>query len=652
MAFNINSSSNTSGDLQAQEEQGALLTSTPHSQQVQERKGGLQVSELSFTYPNASAATLDSLSFSISAGSRVLLAGTTGSGKSTLLRCLKKELTPAGELRGRITIHDDLLTGRTSSKQEHSPKAQASGMDLRYLDAGQSAGSIGFVMQDPRQQIVMDTVEAELAFGLENLGTPQELMQRRVAEIAHYFGINSWLHRNTSELSGGEMQLVNLASIIAMQPKMILMDEPTAALDPIAAREFIQLALRLNDELGITLVIVEHNLEDLLSAMNQVLYLEQGHVTFDGETRSFAAWMHETKNPNETSLPTAARFYLAQARNEALKACCIPLEVKEGRSWLWHDANKDTLCFGKGESSDESSDESSHKKSSPSKTNTAPDAKSPHPQKQQSLAAHTVLEAKRVWFRYQRNKSYVLKDLSLKVVGGTIIGLVGANASGKSTLLSLLSGAEKPQHGKINVTAGVRLALLPQDPSALFLKDTVFEDLMEQSKYFGVHDEAVKDLLLKMGLENKETRHPYDLSRGEQQKLALAKVLLGLPDVLILDEPTAGLDAAALETLAELLKELRNSGKTIVMASHNLEFVAAIADECLMLFDGAVIGRAPTQEFFSGNLFYTTALRRITQGILEESPVVLAHHKSPAGDVVRSGREEKPQNKKQTEEHL
>lgn len=530
---------------------------------------GIEVSQLSFAYPGGQN-VLEDISFSVAPGTRVLLAGATGSGKSTLLSCLKPELAPVGTFAGQVFID---------------------GLDTRDFNAQQSAGRIGFVMQDPQQQIVMDIVKAELAFGLENLGTPQDLMQRRVAEIANYFGINAWVERSTSELSGGEAQMVNLASVIAMQPRTLLLDEPTAMLDPIAAREFMELVERVNDELGITVIVIEHKQEDLLHSINQVLYLDGGRLAFDGRSEEFAAWLHDTEHFNYRALPVATRLFFSQSSAEdRVEQTEIPLDVREGRWWLWQ--RKQELVI-------------------------------PEAPLSAVESAPAILEARHVWYRYGKENRYVLKDLSLDVKQGRILGIVGGNASGKSTLLAVLSGIYKPHYGKVLRSTACRFSLLPQDQSALFLRDSVLEDLMDHARDFDYGEAEVENLLVRMGLADKRERHPLDLSGGEQQKLAMAKLLLIDSDVLLLDEPTKGLDSLALIDLRRILKEESARGKTIVMVSHDLEFVAATSDECVMIFDGAEVGRAATREFFIGNMFYTTALQRITQGILADSPPVL-----------------------------
>jgi len=461
----------------------------------------------------------------------------------------------------------------------------------------------------------MDTVKAELAFGLENLGTPPEMIQRRIAEIANYFGINTWVDRSTSELSGGEKQLLNLAAIIAMQPRTLLLDEPTVWLDPIASREFLELVLRVNDELGITVILVEHYQEDVLSRVNQVLYLDEGRLAFDGSPREFALWLHESGNANRGALPVASRLYLNQVDTKAAED--LPLDVREGRWWLWQQVrDKGVSGCGAG-GTGLGAPIWLCQIGAPSPVPPAPQPDTP------ASSPRIVLEARHVWYRYSKEGPYILKDLSLQVSSGSILGIVGANASGKSTLLSLLFGAFKPQHGKIRQAEDAHLALLPQDPTALFINDSVHDELMEHRRDFGYTELEVQGMLERMGLLDKAGRHPFDLSGGEQQKLALAKLLLTGPDVLLLDEPTKGLDSLALADLCGILKGISAEGKTVVIVSHDLEFVAAAADECLMLFDGASVGRGPVKDFFTGNILYTTALQRITQGILEDCPPVL-----------------------------
>ncbi|MCL2808045.1 MAG: ATP-binding cassette domain-containing protein [Coriobacteriia bacterium] len=534
---------------------------------------GIRVESLGFAYPDC-APVLEGISFDLAAGSRVLLAGATGSGKSTLLRCLKPELTPEGSLHGKI-----LLDGRS----------------VRELDYQDSAGLIGFVMQDPRQQIVMDTVKAELAFGLENVGAAPEVIERRVAEIAHYFGINAWVNRPTSELSGGEAQLVNLAAILAMKPCVLLLDEPTSMLDPIAARDFLDLLIRVNDELGITILMVEHRYEELLGAMNRILYLSKGSLAFEGEPREFAQWLHREHPAHGMALPVATRLYLEST--DCFETHDIPLDVKEGRWWLW----QQTKQAGK-----------------------AAEEQAAHPAPQQlnqpAEPAAWLMQARRVWFRHSKDGAYLLRDVSLEVVRGSIVGIVGANASGKSTLLSLLSGALKPQHGRLSCAKGARTALLPQDPTILFLYDTVLEVVMEHAQSFAYTEEEALNMLSRFGILDFRKRHPLDLSGGEQQKLALSKLLLAQPEVLLLDEPTSRLDCPAQLELRSILRQEAAANKAIVMVSHDLEFVAVVADEGLMLFDGELIGRAPIDEFFADNLFYTTPLRRLVQGIVDDCP--------------------------------
>jgi len=597
---------------------------------------GVRVAGLCFAYPGG-AEVLKDLSFEVSAASRVLLAGATGSGKSTLLRCLKPELTPQGTRSGEVLVD---------------------GLSVAEFDTQLSAGRIGFVMQDPHQQIVMDTVKAELAFGLENLGTPPQMIQRRIAEIANYFGIHAWADRSTSDLSGGEKQLLNLAAVIAMQPRTLLLDEPTVGLDPIASREFLELVQRVNEELGITIILVEHQQEDVLSRVNQVLYLHEGELVFDGGPREFALWLHDSEYPGKGALPVASRFYLSQTRAAAVAAADVPLDVREGRQWLGKmtcgDVPPDValpatgVLVGQGVGSPvtllseaytfQNLEASAKPRGFIRSANSharAPDPEAAHASDKSvtgepppcptstpvagnatsdGTSKRVILEVRNVWYRYSKEGAYILKDASLEVNRGAILGIVGANASGKSTVLSLLFGSLKPQHGKIKRAADARLALLPQDPTALFIRDSVQEELMEHARDFDYDEARVAAMLARMGLADKVGRHPFDLSGGEQQKLALAKLLLTGPGVLLLDEPTKGLDALALQELGELLRELTAKGKTVVLVSHDLEFVAATADECLMLFDGASVGRGPVEDFFTGNMFYTTALQRITQG--------------------------------------
>lgn len=532
--------------------------------------------------PTAAQPVIRSVSLIVTQGAFVTLCGMTGSGKSTLLRCLKHEVAPIGERRGTISVLRE---------------------KLGVVNPQVSAAQVGLVMQDPASQIVMDTVWHELAFGLENLGVEPGTIHRRVAETASFFGIDSWFERKTQTLSGGQRQLLNLAAIMTMQPQILLLDEPTAQLDPIATKEFLQVLSRVNRELGTTVLIVEHRLEEVLPLSDQVVFLKDGAVAFDGTSQGFIAYLDHTDDTFIRALPAITRVALHV--DGSLPP--YPLLVREGRNWLA------TYC--------EAASSQSGAAAMPFDRAITEEGDSPGNEGVPSLNEHdrahcALLTAEHVWFRYERGADFVLRDISLAVRRGEIQAIVGGNGSGKSTLLYALSGVHRPERGKVRADDTVRIAALAQDPKMLFIRDTLFEDLMESGGRYDYSEKQVHDMLAEFGLEPYADRHPYDLSGGEVQKAALAKLLLLKPNVLLLDEPAKGLDAYAKDELKERLWTLRDQGKAIVVVAHDLEFIAQTADRCTMLFNGGLIGSNDTRRFFEGNLFYTTDINRMARGLL------------------------------------
>lgn len=537
----------------------------------------IEIEGFSFAYPAPASPPFQALrdvSLTVEEGSFAVLAGMTGSGKSTLLSCLKPELAPLGFRQGEVRVF---------------------GQPLSYDEVGIHAGTVqvGFVLQDPAAQIVTDTVWHELAFGLENLGTPPDVMHRRIAETANFFGINPWFEMRTSELSGGQKQLLNLAAIMVMQPRLLLLDEPTSQLDPLATKEFINALYRVNQELGVTVVLITHDLEEVASLADQVIFIDDRTVGFSGGFQDFidkciADYVHYLP-----ALPSATQLaHLVQPDYRPL-----PLTVKEGREWLERrlaESREPVDAPGPAAPA-----------GSPAAASTSP-----------AVPGATLLEARHIWFSYARQSPPVLKELSLTLAAGRIYGIVGSNASGKSTLMALLAGIRKPQRGTLRRRSGLVSAALPQDPKALFTQDTLLAELTDDGRGGAYPRPDVDYWMGRLALTGLEGRHPYDLSGGEQQKAALAKLLLARPELLLLDEPTKGLDAFTKAELLSILRDLAAEGHAIVIVSHDLEFVATAADECGMLFNGSLIGGGTVHQFFTGNIFYTTVYYRITRGTL------------------------------------
>ena len=523
------------------------------------------VRDLTFTYPKCSSPAIKNVSLSLERGEFAVLCGATGSGKSTLLRMLKRELAPMGELSGSINF---------------------CGSPISELNDRRSASAIGFVMQKPEQQIVTDKVWHELAFGLENLGISHEEMSRRIAEMASYFGIGEWYDKDTAELSGGQKQLLNLASVLVMQPELLILDEPTAQLDPIAAADFIATLKRLCSDFSLTILMAEHRLEDVVPICDRLLVMDGGELIAADKPSSVISQLSERKDIL-CGMPAAARLY---AELGGSGGC--PLTVREGRRYI--EAN-----YGK------TVRELKHKESSPQ--------------------GDTALEFKDVFFRYERNGRDILNGLGLKVYKGEIFCILGGNGSGKTTALSAAAGLLKIYSGSIKVFGKKLkeyknrslyrecLAMLPQDVQTVFLKNTVREELEECGAELSELPYDISHLL---------DKHPYDLSGGEQQLVALAKVLAARPQLLLLDEPTKGLDAAAKLSMIKVLKKLQGKGVTIVTVTHDVEFAAACADRCAMFFGGRIVSTGATSGFFSQSSFYTTAASRMTRGYFDNAVTV------------------------------
>ena len=596
--------------------------------------------ELTFRYPEAPRDALRDASVAIEPGQFVLVCGQSGCGKTTLLRQFKSALAPHGNQSGRVLFD---------------------GVPLADVPEREQVARIGFVMQDPDAQIVTDKVWHELAFVLESLGCDERTMRLRVAEMASYFGIQHWFHKNVGELSGGQKQLLNLASVKAARPDVLVLDEPTSQLDPIAASDFLATVHRINRELGTTVVMSEHRLEEVYGLADRVVVLEEGRVVADGEPQAVASQLHRADSPMALALPAAARIawgvegrpghrsgegapcsnsieVQGSSRATDVSVCTsmncartpsplrrpyssiveegaalqveTPLTVREGRAWLADEVAAfppRRWALPAGEVCD-------------------------------SAPARAAVELRDVWFRYERDGADVLRGTTLTVPEGSLFAVVGGNGTGKSTMLRAICGVARPYRGKITVF-GRRLkdwkraelfrggvAMLPQDPLNLMVKKTVRGDLEEMLDGRGLTAEqrtaAVREVAALTDIVPLLDAHPFDLSGGEVQRAALAKVLLNEPRLLLLDEPTKGLDAFFKEKLAALLRSLTARGTTVLMVSHDIEFCASYADRCALFFDGDAVTTNPPRRFFASNSFYTTAANRISRGLFENAVTV------------------------------
>jgi energy-coupling factor transporter ATP-binding protein EcfA2/uncharacterized membrane protein len=519
------------------------------------------IQNLTFYYPEQPHATLKDLSVTLEPGQFVTLVGPSGCGKSTLLRHMKTVLTPHGVRKGQILFE---------------------GEPLESLDQRVQSMKIGFVQQSPDNQIVTDKVWHELAFGLESLGYDTPTIRGRVAEMASFFGIQTWFYKKVTELSGGQKQLLNLASIMAMQPSVLILDEPTSQLDPIAASDFLATVGKINRELGTTIIITEHRLEEVFPMSDRVLVMDEGRIIADGPPREVGEQLKDTGHAMFMAMPTAMRVWAAVPNSSE-----CPITVRDGRDWLADFAAKHPLI--------------------------AEPCREPP-----SALGETAISLEDVWFKYEKDGPDVVKGLSLTVHKGEFLAILGGNGTGKTTTLSVIAGLRQAYRGQVRVIGS--MGVLPQNPQALFVKKTVREDLYEIFKGRRLSsqekDEKVAHAVKLCRLEPFLDRHPYDLSGGEQQRVALAKVLLLDPEILLLDEPTKGLDAEFKQVFAVILKTLQRRGVTIFMVSHDVEFCAEYADRCALFFDGNIVTEGRPRSFFSGNSFYTTSANRMARDIL------------------------------------
>lgn len=502
-----------------------------------------------FVYNGYDETVIDDVSFTLEPGSLTVLTGASGSGKTTLLQLMKPAIRPAGVLSGTVQVPSE------------------------------SAGDIGFVTQDPGDQVVMEDVRSELAFGLENLNVQPAEIARRIAETVHFFGIESWIDKKVAHLSGGEKQVLNLASSLIMRPTLLLLDEPTAQLDPIAITHFLSLLERIRRETGTTILMSEHRLDDVLPLATRMLHLTHGKLAFDGQPAAFCQYLLETGDPFASAVPAVTTaFYRAGATP-------LPLDVGDARR-LFATVFADL----------------------PEAANTDDDSK-------ERAATKDAVIASEISFRYGSDRDDVVQDLTYRLKQGGIHAIVGGNGSGKSTLLRLLVGALVPDRGKIRRPLDGRIGMLPQDPRLVLSKATVRQDLLEFADDAHYNNVDVETMALSLGIFDVLERHPYDLSGGEMQRAALAKLLLLTPTVLLLDEPVKALDSVNKRHLATVFRALRNEGKTILLVTHDLAFAADVADTTALIFDRRIVSQASTHDFFQANAFYTTDLARLGRSV-------------------------------------
>lgn len=547
----------------------------------------IEFNDFSFSYSGSDRLALEDISLKIVEGTINLIIGKSGSGKTSLLKMLKTNLMPAGKYSGKVSFK---------------------GQEISQMDQRSQTENIGFVSQNPDNQIVTDTVWHELAFGLENLGLQNSSIRSRVAEMAEYFGISDWYEKKTNALSGGQKQLVNLASVMVTRPKVLLLDEPTAQLDPVASKRFLDQIVSLNRDLGTTIIMIEHNLENVFEWADTVFALDAAKLIYAGNKFDLITRLKELNNDLKMSLPKPVLVY------EKLSGNIDKITIPQVRRWINNkfvdmpeNIRKNVEKFL--EDSEEKTDDN-EKKANKKSNNKCP-----------------IISIRNLSFSYKDSNKDVISNLNLDINKGEITAILGGNAAGKSTLLKLITKVYKAKSGKIKYMKDKRLIALPQNPLTIFTEVSLEEELAEvimsnPSLYKGLSldekKQVVEESLKDMGLLFARKMHPYDLSGGEAQKLALAKVLLMKPDILLLDEPTKGLDVFFKEELAKKLEDLvKSKNMTIVLVTHDLEWAANHANSCALLFDKNIASYNRAREFFSGNMFFTTSVNRIMSDLFK-----------------------------------
>jgi energy-coupling factor transporter ATP-binding protein EcfA2 len=521
----------------------------------------LSVEGLGYAYPHAARPALEDVSLEVAPGEFVLLAGRSASGKSTLLKaaCGLVPHFHGGEIEGEVRVGD---------------------LDAIAAGPGELAAAVGYLAQDPETQVVSTTVAAEIELSLEMRGDEPADRARAVEEVALALAIPHLLDRTVDTLSGGELQRVALAAALVTRPRLILLDEPTSQLDPVAGDELIWLLRRLNEEWGVAVLLAEHRLERCLAAADRVVAMEAGRISFDGPPTDFLAWAQDADPALET--PAARLFSLAGIEP-------LPVGVRDARQTL--------RGTGIGHPPKRAS-------------RRVPDPRPIDP----------VFEAKGLWVELDRGDDLrdVLKGIDLAIRPGERVALMGRNGAGKSTLLRIAAGLHNPVAGKLEVGS---VALLTQNPGDYLVRERVGDELPG--------DEGLAALRA-VGLEHAVDADPRDLSGGERQRLALAIALAGrmegeqLPGVVGLDEPTRGMDRARKDDLVALIDRLAGDvafvadestkatrGAAVVVATHDVEFASAFADRVVLLGDGVVVADGPMAEILSGGWYFATEVARV-----------------------------------------
>lgn len=530
----------------------------------------IKVKDLSYYYPNAEKPSLDKINLEIPEGQLVLVAGGSGSGKSSLVRAIAGLIPEfyGGSYAGAVYL-------------DHK--------EVRQLNRSTLAKTVGMVFQDPESQLVMSNVEQEIVFGMENLGLSNELMQRRLIEVSSALDLSQYLNSSIAQLSGGLKQKVALASVLCMQPEILILDEPTSQLDPVASEEIFSIVKRLNEENGMTIILVEHRLERCFSLADRILVMDQGQIICDQvEPCNLAYWAVKNHSP---FVPPLAKLFASVNYPE------IPVTVKQGRALLkpCYDIEKPVKVTAQVKK----------------KTGIREIAR-----------INPLLEVKNLWFAFQ-NGPEVLKNVNLCLEPGDFTVIMGGNGAGKTTLLKNLNGLLKPGRGTVkflgrdirNSTVeelATSMAYLVQNPNDYLFLPTVREEINFTLKNLHLSDKGIADeLLVKLKIDAYKDVNPRDLSTGERQRVALASILAVRPQLLLLDEPTRGLDYELKSELGEILIKLQSEGTTILLVTHDVEFAAEYASNIVLMAEGSVIASGSKYDMLSNSAFYSPQVNKL-----------------------------------------
>jgi len=533
----------------------------------------IKIKDLSYYYSNTQKPALDNINLGIPEGQFVLIAGGSGSGKSSLARAIAGLIPDfyGGHYAGAVSL---------------------AGKILRQTDRREIAQMVSMVFQDPESQLVMSNVTQEIVFGMENLGMPNHLMQRRLVEVADSLGLSNCLNRSLPELSGGKKQKVALASALAVQPRILILDEPTSQLDPVASEEIFAMIKRLNEENGITVILVEQRLERCFQLADRILVMDQGKIVSDQHAPdALAYWALQSNSP---FIPPLVRLFAQAGYPE------IPVTVKQGRELLkpyyHYDAQRPNQTDPAGIKRKTEIEPVSREKS--------------------------LLNIKNLWFTFA-NGAEVLKNIDLQLKPGDFTVIMGGNGAGKTTLLKNINGLLKPGRGSVEFRGrdirkstveelAKSIAYLAQDPNDYLFLPTVLEELTFNLKNLHLPDEGIIEAVLsKLKLSGRQEVNPRDMSTGERQRVALASVLVTKPDLLLLDEPTRGLDYQLKSELGAILLQLQQEGTIILMITHDVEFAAEYADNIVLMSAGTIIASGSKYDMLSNSTFYSSQANKL-----------------------------------------